>query len=117
MKNTKINSKKYPASVLYSLQINESRVNDISKKKKGDDFDKVVDSAEDLKHRIRSKMPLMVTISRDYAENKELLKIEEVVDVDGNDVSKLFFELSPQTLTNPAGFWLDTGEFKLGRRS
>lgn len=113
----KINSKKYPASVLYSLQINESRINDISKKKKGDDFDKVVDSAEDLKHRIRSKMPLMVTISRDYDENKELLKIEEVVDVDGNDVSKLFFELSPQTLTNPAGFWLDTGEFKLGRRS
>ena len=62
-------------------------------------------------------MPLKVTISREYSENKEHLNIEEVVDVEGNEVSKLFFELSPQTLTNPAGFWLDTGEFKLGRRS
>lgn len=113
----KINSDKYPGSVLYSLQINEGRVTDISKKKKGDDFDKVVDSAEDLKHRIRSKMPLTVTISREFDENKELLRIEEVVDAEGSDISKLYFELSPQTMTDPAGFWLDTGEFKLGRRS
>jgi hypothetical protein len=76
-----------------------------------------VDSAEDLKHRLRSKMPLSVTVSREYDENKEKLRIEEVIDVEGNDVSKLFFELSPQTMTDPAGFWLDTGEFKLGRRS
>ena len=113
----KIDSKKYPACVLYSLQINEERVNDISRKKKGDDVDQVVDSAEDLKHRLRSKMPLSVTVSREYDENKEKLRIEEVIDVEGNDVSKLFFELSPQTMTDPAGFWLDTGEFKLGRRS
>lgn len=62
-------------------------------------------------------MPLSVSISRLYEENKELIKIEEVLDVDGNDISKLFFELSHQTMSDPAGFWLDTGEFKLGRRS
>lgn len=113
----KINSNKYPASVLYSLQINEQMVANISKKKKGDDFDKVADSTEDLKHRIRSKMPLSVTISREFDEDKELVRIEEVVDVEGGDISKLYFELSSQTMTDPKGFWLDTGEFKLSRRS
>jgi hypothetical protein len=112
----KINSKKYPASVLYSLQVNEERVTEISKKKKGDDFDKVVDSTEDLKYRIRSKMPLSVSITRVYEEDKEKIIIEEVLDNEGNDISKLYFELSPQTMTDPTGFWLDTGEFKLGRR-
>jgi len=76
-----------------------------------------MNSSEDFKYRIRTKMPLKITISREFAENKEKLRIEEVVDREGNEVSKLYFELSPQTLTNPAGFWLDTGEFKLGRRS
>jgi len=88
-----------------------------SKKKSQDNLDEVMNSSEDFKYRIRTKMPLKITISREYAENKERLNIEEVVDREGNEVSKFYFELSPQTLTNPAGFWLDTGEFKLGRRS
>jgi hypothetical protein len=113
----KINSTKYPASVLYSFHINESRVQDISKKKQGEDVEKMVNSTEDLKYRIRSKMPLKVTISREFVENKEHLIIEDVVDAEGNDLSKAFFELSQQTLTDPAGIWLDTGEFRLSKRS
>ena len=113
----KINSTKYPASVLYSFHINESRVQDISKKKQGEDVEKMVNSTEDLKYRIRSKMPLKVTISREFVENKEHLVIEDVVDAEGNDLSKAFFELSQQTLTDPAGIWLDTGEFRLSKRS
>lgn len=112
----KVNSTKYPASVLYSLQIDETKVQDISKKKQGDDVEKLVNSAEDLKFRIRSKMPLKVSISRDFAENKEALHIEDVVDADGNDLSKAFFDLSQQTLSDPSGIWLDTGEFKLSKK-
>jgi hypothetical protein len=113
----KINSLKYPGNVLYSLQISESRIADVSRKKGGIDYDKNFDSAEELKFRIRTKMPLKVTFSREYAEDREKLRIEEVTDVEGNDISKLYFELSPQTMQNPSGYWLDTGEFKLSTRS
>lgn len=113
----RIDSVEYPSNILYSLSINDDKVTERSKKKSQDDIDEVMNSSEDFKYRIRTKMPLKITISREFAENKEKLRIEEVVDREGNEVSKLYFELSPQTLTNPAGFWLDTGEFKLGRRS
>jgi hypothetical protein len=58
-----------------------------------------------------------VNISRDYADNKEVLKIEEVADFEGNEIPKTYFELSTQTLTDPSGYWLDTGEFILSSRS
>ena len=113
----KIHSINYPASALYSFQLNEDRIAEISRKKIADDFDKISDSAEDIKYRIRSKMPIKVTVSREFIENKEFLKIEGVTDVEGADISKAFFSLNPQTMQDPAGFWLDTGEFKLSTRS
>lgn len=114
----KVNSPLYHSSVLYAINLNEEKIGEIVQRKQFDkDFDQVFDSAEDFKFKIRSKMPVSVNISRDYADNKEVLKIEEVTDFEGNEIPKTYFELSTQTLTDPSGYWLDTGEFILSSRS
>jgi hypothetical protein len=52
-------------------------------------------------------------VSRDLDKDKEELKIEEIVDVDGENVPVGFFKLFPKTMESDEGYWLDTGEFQL----
>ena len=111
-----INSKQYPARVLYSLQSNENRIAEVSSKRGSLEREQLADAIQDFKLRIRTKMPLKVRLSRDAEKDKEVLKIEEVVDCEGNEISKAYFQLITQTLSDEAGYWLDTGEFKLNTR-
>jgi len=68
---------------------------------------------ENEKRKIRSKMPLKVTIERDKNEDIELLRIEEIVDNEGNNLSKNFFALQIQSMSELDNFWLDSGIFSL----
>ncbi len=61
-------------------------------------------------NKIRENLPLKVTLSRNYLESKEELKIEEIVDSTGEEKPKKFFKLNYQTLENVNGYWLDTCE-------
>ena len=57
---------------------------------------------------------IKVTISRSYAEDSELINIENALDKDNNSqVDNI--ELQPQTLPESDGqesYWLDNGAFK-----
>ena len=58
-------------------------------------------------------MPLRITIARDKNEDIELLKIEEIVDSEGNQPSKNFFDLQVQSMSEIENYWLDSGIFSL----
>ena len=58
-------------------------------------------------------MPLKVTIERDINEDIEMLRIEEIVDNEGNNLSKNFFSLQIQSMSELDNFWLDSGIFSL----
>lgn len=60
-----------------------------------------------------SKPTLEITFSRTYMDDREKLLLEEVVDEEGNTVSKNEVEFIPQTLVDDGKYWLDKGEFEL----
>jgi hypothetical protein len=103
-----INAEHYPSRAIYSIKLS-SRVT-------GANNPAEETQLELLKHNIISKMPLQIKISREFESDKELIKIEEVLDNEKNELSKSYFQLSPQTLNDQEGYWLDTGEFLLNIR-
>ena len=58
-------------------------------------------------------MPLKVTISRDYSQDLELLRFEDVIDKNGDSVNSNLFILQVQSMTEMDDFWLDSGVFSL----
>ena len=78
-----------------------------------DDINAVQKGIDAEKIKIRRNMPLRVTIERDNNEDKEHLWIEEVVDKEGNSLSKQFFSLQVQSMSEAENFWLDSGLFSL----
>ena len=58
-------------------------------------------------------MPLKVTICRDINEDIEMLKMEEILDKEGNSVNKNFISLQVQSMSEIENFWLDSGVFSL----
>jgi hypothetical protein len=65
------------------------------------------------KDKIRNAMPLKVTIVRDINEDIEMLKLEEILDKEGNSVNKNFISLQVQSMSEIENFWLDSGVFSL----
>lgn len=60
-----------------------------------------------------SHSTLRIMLSRSYFENKEVLFIEEVSDMQGNSLNRDSVELVQQSLVNDGKYWLDKGEFEL----
>lgn len=56
---------------------------------------------------------LRIMLSRSYFENKEVIFIEEVSDMQGNSLNRNSVELVQQSLVNDGRYWLDKGEFEL----
>lgn len=65
--------------------------------------------------------PLKITLSRDYGENRELLKVEDVTDSKNNTLPNSSIELVSQSIaeidtgtshSEKTTFWLDNGAFK-----
>ena len=105
----------YPSRPFYTLDFNDFEIEDKVKGRLDDEADvnSVQRAVDEEKRRIRRKMPLKVTIERDLNEDIELLRIEEIVDSDGNPLSKSSFILQVQSLSELENFWLDSGIFSL----
>ena len=112
-----LNSKNYPARNIYALEFNDERIAELANKNGNIDDFKLADSIETIKHKLRTKMPFKVNLTRDIEKDKEELKIQEVLDYEQNEISKSYFNLVIQTLPEQSGYWLDSGEFTLNIRN
>jgi hypothetical protein len=111
----KIDSINYPSRNIINLDFNKEKIISLLRKKsnlKGS----IHDQAESYKAKMIDKMPFTFIFSREFEKDKEVFKIENVLDFEENDISKSIFSLDIQTLENDKGYWLDTGEFILNTR-
>lgn len=61
------------------------------------------------------QLPITVSITRNFFENRELLTIESVTDKEGNEIGQNSVCLTQQSLVDEdgSGYWLDDGRFDL----
>lgn len=115
---SKMVSKNYPVSDLYTITIDEIEIRkSVKKRYPNRDYTFYTDQMNDVKNKIFENLPLTITLSRDIDISKEEIKIEQVEDVEGNDKSIKYFNLNYQTLDNENGYWIDTCEFILNARA
>ncbi|KFC59183.1 virulence factor SrfB [Flavobacterium gilvum] len=110
----------YPSRPFYTFDFNEFKLEDRVKGRLKDEDDRknIVQTGIDAeKAKIRKNMPLKVTIERDMNENIEVLRIEEILDRDGNSINTNFFSLQVQSMSEVENFWLDSGIFSLNINS
>ncbi len=105
----------YPSRPFYTFDFNDYKIEDRVKGRLDDenDVNAVQMGVNAEKERIRKKMPLKVTITRDKNEDLELLRIEGIEDREGNSLPQNFFVLQVQSISEPENFWLDSGIFSL----
>jgi hypothetical protein len=65
------------------------------------------------KQKILQKMPLTLTVERDFNEDVETLRLEEITDRDGNSLNRTFISLQVQSMSEVENFWLDSGIFNI----
>ena len=111
----KINSENYPISDLYLLKINDEEIVDQLKKRNPSNFK--LEMLHTYKTNLTLKLPLSVHVSRDTEKSKEEIRIENVFDFEGEEISKKFFQLDYQTLNGNNEYWLDNCEFILNIRT
>lgn len=109
----RVDSPNYPARILYSFHFSNKNIKEQLGHSSHIDSNKINDALEDRKIKLRSKLPYKVTVSREFEKDKEKVKIVEIVDNEGNEISKFNFELKVQSLNHSTGYWLDSGEFTL----
>ena len=109
----RVDSQNYFGRYLMSFEFNDIRMAESVRRKPG--FVEINLSHEigSLKTKYRSKLPFKIILSRDLDKDKEDLKIEEIIDVEGENVPVGFLRLFPKTMESDEGYWLDTGEFQL----
>lgn len=112
-----IDSIHYPSRNIYAIDFNDQKIRETLSRKGTTDAGRLNDAVEAFKHKIRSRMPLKFTLTREVEKDKEFVVISEVTDVEQDDVSKSYFELHTQTLPETTGYWLDSGEFTLNIRN
>jgi hypothetical protein len=105
----------YPSRPFYTLDYNDYKIEDRVKGRleNENDVNAVQSGIEAEKQKIKRNWPLKVTVVRDKNEDIELLYIEEIIDKEGNSLSKNFFSLQVQSMSEPDNFWLDSGIFSL----
>jgi len=108
-----LNAVNYPSRNLYVIQFSNKNIKEQLGHSLHIDSNLINDALEDRKTTLRSKLPYKVTISREFEKDKEKIKIIEIIDNDGNELTKSNFELKVQTLNQSTGHWLDSGEFIL----
>ena len=92
----KINSQNYPMSDLYLLKFNDIEITEYLKRKNASAFN--LELLHTFKTNLILKLPFEIHVSRDLDKSKEELKIENVFDFEGEELSKKFFKLDYQTL-------------------
>jgi len=109
----RVDSINYFGRYLLSFEFNDMRMAESVRKKIGFNEVNLIHEIGNLKTKYRSKLPFKMIVSRDLDKDKEELKIEEILDVEGENVPVGFFKLFPKTMESDEGYWLDTGEFQL----
>lgn len=102
----------YESRPFYILQFNEDKLEDRVKGRLDDenDVNAIQQGIDAEKARILQGMPLKITIERDN-EDIELLRLEEIVDKNGNTLNRNFISLQVQSMSEVENFWLDSGIF------
>ena len=110
-----LNTASYPSRPLYVFNLDRDKVEKVIREKLEYDADlhMVQAEVERIIDKIRKKMPLTITVERQYIEDKEKLVLTSVVDIEQNDVSLGYFNLHIQSMSETESFWLDTGAFDL----
>lgn len=105
----------YPSRPFYTLDFDDSKLEDrvMGRLKNENDINAVEMGVDAEKKKIIKKMPLKITLVRDMNEDIELLRIEEIVDNEGNSLPKNFFVLNVHSMSELENFWLDSGIFSL----
>jgi len=105
----------YPTRPFYILDFNWDKIQErITNKLELEHWEKqrIKDEVDKEIERLRKLMSFKFNIVReDYFENKELLKIESVVDRNNDDLSATYFSLQVQSMNETENYWLDSGEF------
>jgi len=110
-------SKNYPVSDLYNISIDNGELNKLMKSRYPDRQSAFYEEKASIeKNKIFQNLPLKITLSREFGDSKEQLKIEAVEDSEGNDKPNKLFKLNYQTLGDENGYWLDTCAFVLNAR-
>ena len=109
----------YPSRPFYTLDFDDYKIEDRVRGRYDDEVDiNVIQTGiDEEKAKILRNMPLTFTIERDINEDSELLKIEEIVNREGNPVNKKYFGLKIQSMSEVENFWLDSGIFSLNINS
>lgn len=105
----------YPSRPFYTFDFNEFKLEDriMGRLVNPNDRNAVQTGIDEEKAKILKSMPLKITIVRDMNEDIELLRLEEVLDKDGNSKNTNFFTLQVQSMSEVENFWLDSGIFSL----
>ncbi len=107
----------YPSRPFYTFDYNDFNIEDQVLGRFDEDHPPINLVQQGIKReieKIRTSLPLKVTISRDINVDIEKLTLEEVTDKDGNTMkNKNFFNLQIQSMSEIENFWLDSGIFKL----
>lgn len=109
----------YPSRPFYTFDFNEFKLEDRIKGRVDDedDMNAVQKGIHGEKAKIQRNMPLKVTIVRDFNDDIELLRIEDVFGKDGSSINSNFFSLQVQSMSEVDNFWLDSGIFSLNINS
>ncbi|MBD5247408.1 MAG: hypothetical protein HDS54_04490 [Barnesiella sp.] len=57
--------------------------------------------------------PVRITLTRSFREDREVVEIEEISDIQGNTLPKSTVEIVQQSIVADGKHWLDKGEFEL----
>lgn len=114
---SKVVSKNYPITQLYSLGFNDSDlITNFKSRFPNNTENYYQDLVSKFKSDIIQKMPLKVSLSRDTDFSKEKILIESIEDNEGNDLPVKSLKLNYQSISDENGYWLDTCEFVLNAR-
>jgi hypothetical protein len=110
----------YPSRPFYTFDYNDFKIEDRVLGRFDEDdppIDQVQQEIQKEKDKIRRRMPIKVTISRDINQDIEKLTIEEITDREGNIINKNFFMMQVQSMSELDNFWLDSGIFSISLNS
>lgn len=108
-----LDNESYPPRPLYVFDFNYDKVEKSVKKKLSDveDYFEIKTAVDEKISELRSNMPFRISVSRpSYIDDKELLELESVSDVNNDEISE-YFTLQIQSLNESDNYWLDSGEF------
>ena len=110
-----LNVAAYPSRPFYTVDFNDYKIEDRIRGRFDEnvDINTVQQEINREKDKIRNAMPLKITIERDINEDIEVLKLEEIIDKEGNSMNKNFIILQVQSMSEIENFWLDSGLFSL----